>query len=136
MEEEIQPYIEDWIEAGAYPLELHEKAYKAGIQGWWNNFLDCSLVTGISYPKEFGGTPPEKFDAFYELIAIDEMARVGGGSVLGQNGINSMALPPILRYASDEIKEKVCRPVITGTCYSCSISDFCRRKEELLFGNL
>lgn len=71
MEEEIKPHIEDWIEAGAYPLELHEKAYKAGIQG-------------ISYPKEFGGTPPEKYDAFYELIAIDEIARVGGGSVLGK----------------------------------------------------
>jgi hypothetical protein len=71
VEVEIQPHIEDWIAAGAYPLDLHEKAYKAGIQG-------------IGYPREFGGTPPEKYDSFYELIAIDEIARVGGGAVLGK----------------------------------------------------
>lgn len=33
VETEIKPYIDDWIEAGSYPLELHEKAYQAGIQG-------------------------------------------------------------------------------------------------------
>lgn len=124
------PHIEDWIEQGAYPLDLHEKAYKAGIQG--KCLVRLMLIEkGISYPEEFGGTPPDKYDAFFELIAIDEIARVGGGAVLGQNGINSMALPPILRYGSDYLKEKVCRPVITGVrvCFEYSPS---KRKETLL----
>jgi len=43
----------------------------------------------------------------------DELGRVGGG-VLGQGGINSMALPPILKAGSDYLKETVCREVITG----------------------
>lgn len=50
------------------------------------------------YDKEFGGTKPDDFDAFYELILWDEFARMGGGGVLGQMSINSMALPPILMF--------------------------------------
>ena len=42
------------------------------------------------------------------------MTRIGGGGVLGQSGINSMALPPIMYFGSDYLKELVLRPVITG----------------------
>jgi alkylation response protein AidB-like acyl-CoA dehydrogenase len=34
--------------------------------------------------------------------------------VLGQLGINSMALPPLLRFGSQRLKEKVVRDVVTG----------------------
>jgi acyl-CoA dehydrogenase len=100
VEEEIKPNVDKWIKEG-YPKELHERAYELGIQG-------------ILYPKEFGGTQPDDFDPFYELIMLDEMARMGGGNVLGQAGINSMALPPIMNFGSDYLKKKVCRDVITG----------------------
>ncbi len=42
------------------------------------------------------------------------MARVGGGSPLGQLAIDSMALPPILLAGSDYLKDKVARDVISG----------------------
>ena len=100
VEEEIKPNVDKWIETG-YPLSLHERAYELGIQG-------------IIYPREFGGTKPADFDAFYELILADELSRVGGGGVLGQAAINSMALPPILNFGSDYIKNLVARDVITG----------------------
>jgi len=45
---------------------------------------------------------------------IDEIGREGATGCLGQGGINSMALPPILKYGSDYLKDKVCRAVITG----------------------
>jgi len=106
VEEQIKPHVDDWIKAGSYPLELHKRAYDAGI-------------LGIIYPNEFGGTQPADYDAFYELIMIDEIGRVGGGSVLGQNGINSMALPPIMKYASPYLKELICRDVITGNKNIC-----------------
>jgi hypothetical protein len=48
------------------------------------------------------------------LILWDEIARSGGGSVLGQMGINSMALPPIIRYGSAEMKARVVRDVVQG----------------------
>ncbi len=65
MEEELKPNVDAWIKTG-YPMELHQRAYQLGIQG-------------IIYPPAYGGTPPPDFDAFYELIMVDEMSRVGGG---------------------------------------------------------
>jgi len=100
VEEEVKPHIDDWIKTG-YPVELHQRAYELGIQG-------------IIYPKEYGGTRPDDFDAFYEFILIDELARIGGGGALGQMGINSMALPPILNFGSEYLKNLVLRDVITG----------------------
>merc|ERR1711985_181311 len=86
VEEEIKPNIDRWIENGEpYPKELHERAYQLGIGG-------------LLWPKEYGGTRPDDFDPFYEIVMIDEMARAGGGHVMGQGAINSMALPPILNY--------------------------------------
>eukprot|EP00164_Ancoracysta_twista_P001372 GFYU01001788.1.p1 GENE.GFYU01001788.1~~GFYU01001788.1.p1 ORF type:complete len:422 (+),score=135.49 GFYU01001788.1:31-1296(+) len=106
VEKELKPHMDEWIEKKEYPIELHEKAYKAGL-------------SGIIYPKEFGGTPPPNYDPFHELIMVDELARTGGGAVLGQLGINSMALPPIMQHGSQYLKDKVCRDVITGKKSIC-----------------
>ncbi len=67
-----------------------------------------------------GGTRPDDFDAFHEVILWDEMARMGGGGVLGQMSINSMALPPIIKYGADWMKDQVVRPVVTGK-KNCSL---------------
>ena len=43
VDRELAPFQDQWVkEKRQYPFELHEKAYKAGI-------------SGILYPKEFGG---------------------------------------------------------------------------------
>jgi len=47
------------------------------------------------------------------LICLDEFARAGGG-VLGQNAINAMALPPILKHGSKYLKDLICKDVVTG----------------------
>jgi len=102
IEEEIKPNIDKWVDdPNGYPRELHVKAFKAGI-------------SGIGYPKEIGGYQPDDYDPFYELIACDEGARAGGGHVLGQNAINSMALPPILKYGSQRLIDMVARDVVQG----------------------
>lgn len=102
VETEIKPHIDEWLDKGElYPVELHEKAYKAGIQG-------------VLYPREYGGTRPDDFDSFHELILWDEMARVGGGGALGQMSINSMALPPVINFGSQAMKDRLARDVITG----------------------
>ena len=59
VEKEIKPNREKWIKTG-YPKELHELAYEKGLGG-------------IIYPKEFGGQRPDNYDAFYEIIMIDEV---------------------------------------------------------------
>ena len=107
MEEEVIPFQEEWIEKGAYPKELHRRVYELGI-------------SGIIYPKEYGGTPPADYDAFHEQILWDELGRCGGGGVLGQLSINSMALPPIIHYGSKYLKDLVLRDVIEGR-KSCAL---------------
>jgi len=102
VENEMKPILDELLAKGElYPLDLHRKVYEAGI-------------SGVIYPKEYGGTRPDDYDTFYELIMLDEFARVGGGGILGQLGINSMALPPIIQFGSEYLKEKVIRDVVTG----------------------
>ncbi len=92
-----QPHVDEWIATG-YPNSLHEKAYAAGIQG-------------IIYPPEYGGCKPADFDAFYELILADELARAGGGNILGQ--VRAPAAP--CRHAG-----KLCP--LWVACFSCRAS--------------
>lgn len=105
MERELHPHVEEWLKQKQYPPQLHVKLYQAGI-------------SGIIYPKRLGGSQPEKKDYFMELIRGDEMARTGG-HVLGQEAINSMALPPIINFGSERLQELVCRPVIAGEKSCC-----------------
>ncbi len=70
-------------------------------------------------PKEYGGSKGPEVDAFFEMIYVDEFARVGGGHVMGQVAIDSMALPPITLFGSEYIKNKVCRDVVTGKKSIC-----------------
>jgi len=108
VETEIKPNINQWLEEGnGYPVSLHEKAYAAGING-------------CLYPVEYGGTPPEDFDTFHELILWYEFGRAGGGGALGQMSINSMALPPIINAGSQYLKDLVVRDVVTGN-KQCSL---------------
>jgi acyl-CoA dehydrogenase len=84
VEKEIAPNVDEWEDAQDYPKELHEKAYKAG-------------VFGAIWPKEFGGTPPENFDIFHELIYWDELSRKTPGGALAACFLTiKIALPPIL----------------------------------------
>lgn len=58
---------------------------------------------------------PADFDAFHELILLDELARIGDGSAMSAltNG-PSIALSAVLAYGSEEMKDKVCRDVLMG----------------------
>ena len=92
---------------GTFPPELHEKAYRAGIYG-------------AIWPEEFGGTPPKDFDAFHDLILVDELSRCAAGGVLWSCFFCfGIALPPVLKTGSDYLKNKVARDVITGKKIMC-----------------
>jgi acyl-CoA dehydrogenase len=94
--------ITQWDEAGTYPKELHDKAYKAGIYA-------------AMWPAQYGGTPPERCDAFHDLILVDEIARCGAGGLLWSLFFTfGIALPPVLNEGSASLKDEVARDVITG----------------------
>src|SRR5690606_33712348 len=80
VDKEITPYCHEWDEARALPKEFYKKVADAGI-------LPC--VCGPPWPSKYvddiklpGGLKPEEYDAFHEMILIDEMSRCGSGGVL------------------------------------------------------
>mmetsp|Transcript_89031 Transcript_89031/g.157692 ORF Transcript_89031/g.157692 Transcript_89031/m.157692 type:complete len:434 (-) Transcript_89031:311-1612(-) len=108
VETEIIPFLDGWIDSGKpYPQELHVKALKAGLPT-----AGLAVVVQSLYPKEI--LPNGGFDSFHELIYLDELARAGPGGAMGQAGINSMALPPVLTVGSRHVQDMVVDPVISG----------------------
>lgn len=107
VEAEVRPHLEEWIAKKAYPLELHQKALAAGLP-------TAGLQKDVQARYPPAVVPAEGFDAFHELIYLDELAAVGPGGALGQCGINSMALPPVLFAGSPLVQSQVVDEVIQG----------------------
>lgn len=73
------------------------------------------MMFSAIWPKEFGGTPPENFDTFHELIYWDELARATPGGVLAACFLTiKIALPPILHTGPRWMKEQIAPQVISG----------------------
>ena len=91
----------------AQPLRL--QAYRAGVYA-------------PMWPAELGGTPPTlpdgatvvPYDPFHDLIWMDELTRMGAAGVLQGFGIQTMALPVVLRFAPPEVRRKVVPGVVRG----------------------
>jgi acyl-CoA dehydrogenase len=63
-------------------------------------------VLGAMWPAEFGGTPPDQLDAFHTLIFNDELARAADGGLLAGMFSFGIALPPVIKWGSEEMKRK------------------------------
>ena len=98
VEREILPHIDDWEEAGEFPRELYSKAAAAGING-------------IGYPEEFGGTGP---DVFMKIVASEELMRSTSGGLVAGLGSLDIGLPPIVKWGSDAMKQRVVPEVLSG----------------------
>ncbi|MDR2991250.1 MAG: acyl-CoA dehydrogenase family protein [Burkholderiaceae bacterium] len=95
---EITPYVNEWDEAETFPRSLYERAAAFGLQG-------------LGYPEEYGGTP---VDLFYHVIVAEELARCGCGGVAASLNSHTIALPPILKAGSEQLKQRVMPPVLAG----------------------
>lgn len=111
MEKEIHPFVDEWEERHVRTgeempvFEIIQKAYAAGIYA-------------PQWPVEYGGTPPEGgWDAFMDLIHCDEVGRSHSSGVSSAFSLYTMALPPILRWGSKFLIDKVARDVITAKKY-------------------
>jgi acyl-CoA dehydrogenase len=96
---EIAPHAHAWEEANEFPRELYQTAAKAG-------FL------GIGYPEELGGNGG---DLTHVLVASEEMVLAGKsvGTLVGLGSLG-IAIPPIVKFGTDEQKERFVRPALTG----------------------
>jgi acyl-CoA dehydrogenase len=60
---EIEPFANEWDEAGEFPRELYRKASAIGL-------------LGLGFPEEYGGVAA---DQFMKIVASQELARAGAG---------------------------------------------------------
>ena len=99
VEREILPDIDQWEEAESFPRELYLKAGAAGI-------------LGIGYPEAFGGS--HEGDVFAKIAASEELMRCGSGGLVAGLGSLDIGLPPILKWARPEVRDRVVPQVLAG----------------------
>lgn len=95
---QVLPHINDWEEAGEFPIELYKKAGDLGI-------------LGMGFPEELGGTPG---DIFFQVAVTEELMRAGSGGFTSGLGSLNIALPPIVALGTKAQKEKFVVPVLAG----------------------
>jgi acyl-CoA dehydrogenase len=88
----------EWEEAEEFPVELYAIAAAAGI-------------TGIGYPEALGG---QGGDLGHVLAASDELVLAGRsvGTLVGL-GSHGIALPPIVRFGTEEQQRRFVTPCLT-----------------------
>lgn len=85
--------------SGKLPRELYLKAGAAGI-------------LGIGYPEALGGS--HEGDLFAKVAASEELMRCGSGGVVAGLGSLDIGLPPIVKWARPEVRDRVAPQVLSG----------------------
>ncbi|MFJ2322764.1 acyl-CoA dehydrogenase family protein [Pseudomonas sp. NPDC087817] len=99
VEREILPDIDQWEEAESFPRELYLKAGAAGI-------------LGIGYPEALGGS--HEGDLFAKVAASEELMRCGSGGLVAGLGSLDIGLPPIVKWARPDVRDRVVPQVLSG----------------------
>ncbi|MFK8053773.1 MAG: acyl-CoA dehydrogenase family protein [Woeseiaceae bacterium] len=104
---EIDPYADEWEQAGAFPA--HSLFKKMGELG----------LLGIAKPVEFGGMG---LDYSYQIVFSEEMGRTRAGGVAMAVGVQTdMATPALAKFGSDALRSEFLAPAIAGDKV-CSIA--------------
>ncbi len=105
IDQEINPYVDEWEAAGEFPT--HDLFKKLGAAG----FL------GVSKPEAFGGLG---LDYSYSLAVAETLGQIHCGGVPMAIGVQTdMATPALARFGSDYVRETYLRPAISGEFVAC-----------------
>ncbi len=115
LEEHVFPHVHEWDEKKEIPREVYIKIGELGMN---------TLAMGHPYPTEYGKIPDclegAKLDVFHEFIVTDELSRCGSGGVCwGISGGLTIGLPPVLRFGSKELKDKIVPQCLKGEKMIC-----------------
>lgn len=97
-EEEVKPVAAVLDEKGEFPDEQIKKLGQMGMMG-------------IPYPKEYGGAG---LDALSYAIAVEELARVDGGTGVILSAHTSLGSYPIAAFGTEAQKKKYLVPLAKG----------------------
>ena len=98
-ETELQPYANDWDEAGEIPWAVHEKV---GALGVW----------GFGVDEKYGGLGFE--DCFMRAAWSEESMRSHSGGTMAALGGRSISIGPIQKLASEDIKDRILEDIVMG----------------------
>ncbi len=100
VEKEINPNVDEWENAGAFPA--HELFKKAGRLG----------LLGVNKPEAYGGMG---LDYSYQAAATEELGWCKCGAIPMALGVQTdMATPALAKWGSDELKKEFLAPAIAG----------------------
>src|SRR5690625_2646328 len=98
-QERILPNIDAWEEAGTFPRELYKEAADLGL-------------LGVGHPEAYGGAG--ETDVFLKIAVSEELMRCTSGGLTASLGSLDIGLPPIWRWGSEEMKQRVVPQVLSG----------------------
>lgn len=105
VENEINPFVDEWEEAGEFPS--HELFKKLGGLG----------ILGVKYDEAYGGLG---LDFSYSAVVAEALGTCKCGAVPMAIGVQSdMATPALHRFGSEELKRNYLAPAITGDMVAC-----------------
>ena len=105
VENEINPYSEEWEKAGHFPA--HELFKKLGNLG----------LLGIKYDTAYGGMG---LDFSYSMVASEALGVANCGGVPLAIGVQTdMCTPALHRFGSDALKKEFLAPAIAGDMVGC-----------------
>src|SRR5690242_3582259 len=105
VEEEINPHVEEWEEAGIFPA--HDLFKKMGDLG----------LLGLTYPEEYGG---QGLDFSYTVVFCEELGRADcSGVPMGITVHTDMCTPALAHFGSDDLKRQFLAPSIRGEYVGC-----------------
>ncbi len=99
VDKELKPHADDWDEAGAFPWELHAKLAELG-------------AFGLGIDEDYGGLGFD--DCFMRAAYSEELGRCGATGLFASLNARMISTGPIAKLASEEIKQRVLPPVISG----------------------
>jgi alkylation response protein AidB-like acyl-CoA dehydrogenase len=97
-EREVLPLVEEYEKKEAFPVVLYPKLGKEGL-----------LI--IRCPKEYGGPGLDKIS---ECISMEELNRICAGIGAGIMVHGGLAADPILKFGSEELKQRYLMPAARG----------------------
>jgi citronellyl-CoA dehydrogenase len=105
VQEEINPHVEDWEEAGIFPA--HALFKQMGDLG----------MLGLTYPEEYGG---QGLDFWYTVVLCEELGKADcGGVPMGITVHTDMCTPALAEHGSHELKKRFLEPSIRGELVGC-----------------
>ena len=101
LDKEVAPYLNDWDENGKIPDEMWQKAADIGL-------------LQLGYPEQYGGIS-EGIDQHHSNIVGEELGRIGSaGGIASTLLVHGIGLPPVVNFASEEVKQEVIPAVLSG----------------------